>query len=187
MVAPDCGHSSDWVYLHAVCHPGAGTWLRLGPNGAHVLECKECRKMITAFRVLSGEAENITHEPGLTYEEAVEPYLDEVTVLKISCHNCEAVFSFSPSEQMAVEAGWLQAEPGSTIWACPSCRSAALLVAMEDIVARRVERENQGGICGAMRDRNGETIVDDLEDWKDAATICREPAGHLGGCHYEQV
>lgn len=116
--------SSDWAYLHAACHPSAGTWLRLGPNGAHVLECRACRKMITAFRVLSGEAENITHESGLSYEEAIEPFLDVV------CHNCEAVFAFSPSVQLAVEAGWLQS--GEKIWACPSCRSAAILDVLPD-------------------------------------------------------
>ena len=187
--------ASDWVYLHAVCHPGAGTWLRLGPNGAHVLECKECRQIVTAFRVLSGEAENITHEPGLTYEEAVEPFFaPEVGVV---CHNCEAVFTFSPSVQLAVEAGWLQSD--STTWACPSCRSEAILDALppdyepgqcrartkegwrckrsaaEGHDMCRLHLRTGGGICGAAHDS-------DL-----GLQICRRAAGHKEGCDYEPI
>lgn len=176
MSAP--ANAPNWMYLHARCHPSAGTWLRLGPNGAHVLECKECRRMITAFRTEAGHVENIQHEPGLTYEEAIEPFFaPEVGVV---CHNCEAVFAFSPSVQLAVDSGWLQDQ--SKVWACPSCRSAGLLEVMDDIAARR--REDEGGICGAMWDLKGE-LVDD-QDADDAVTICRRPAGHER-CDHEPI
>jgi hypothetical protein len=59
--------ASKWMYLHSKCHPSSPTWVRLGSGGRHIVECAECRKLVTAFRVFS--AENIMHEPGLTYEE----------------------------------------------------------------------------------------------------------------------
>jgi len=64
----------DWLYLHPRCHMGRGTWLRLGPDGAHVLECAECRKVVTAFRILRGPdgklaAESILHEENIAYED----------------------------------------------------------------------------------------------------------------------
>lgn len=65
-----------WIYIHSRCHVGSPTWLRLGPDGVHVVECAECREVITAFRIMphptkpgKRAAENITHEPGLTYAE----------------------------------------------------------------------------------------------------------------------
>jgi len=133
----------------------------------------ECRRMITAFRIMPHPtdpgrraADNITHEPGLTYEEAVEPFLD------IVCHRCETTAPTS-DEREAVEAGWICADGR---WACPTCR----LLEMGDVL-------DVGGICGAMRDRAGKRITDDLERWADAATICRRDHGHAGGCHFESV
>ena len=139
MVAPPSG-GGNWMYLHPRCHPSSGTWLRLGPDGAHVVECCECRKIVTAFRIMphptepgKRAAENITHEPGLTYEE---------------------MWADAPEELREI-----MTHPSPDV----------------------------GGICGEMRDRGGRRIVDDLEDWADAATICRRDHGHKGGCHFESV
>lgn len=67
----------EWAYLHAKCHPASPTWLRLGPNRTHVLECAECRKVITAFRIdarPNGDiaAENVQREPNLRYEDILQ-------------------------------------------------------------------------------------------------------------------
>lgn len=57
----------SWMYLHSRCHIDAGTYLRIGPDGLHVLECAACDRIITAFRVI--EAENAMHDPRIHIEE----------------------------------------------------------------------------------------------------------------------
>lgn len=49
---PNCTHDHTHIYLHAVCHPKAGTWARYDkPTGFLTIECKRCNKLVAQVKV----------------------------------------------------------------------------------------------------------------------------------------
>jgi hypothetical protein len=49
---PNCGHDHSVLYLHAACHPKAGTNARYDkPTGLLTIECKRCNKLVAQVKV----------------------------------------------------------------------------------------------------------------------------------------
>jgi len=49
---PNCNHDHSVLFLHAACHPNAGTWAKYDkPSGALIIECKRCKKLVVQVKV----------------------------------------------------------------------------------------------------------------------------------------
>jgi hypothetical protein len=49
---PNCGHDHSVLFLHAACHPSAGTRVSYDkPTGLLTVACKRCDKLVVQVKV----------------------------------------------------------------------------------------------------------------------------------------
>ena len=49
---PNCGHDHSTIFLHALCHPSAGTRVSYDkPTGLLTIDCRRCKKLIAQVKV----------------------------------------------------------------------------------------------------------------------------------------
>ena len=49
---PNCGHDHSVIFLHAACHPSAGTRVSYDkPTGLLTVACRRCQKLVAQVKV----------------------------------------------------------------------------------------------------------------------------------------